>query len=136
MINCEIKLNLSWYQNCVISEISRTPDVPTNPGADRPVLATEATLATGQISNAKLQVLIVTLSINDDIKFLNYLKQRFRRIVSWNKYRSEIQTEPKNNNLGRMTDPTFRNINILLVFSFKNGDYDPTRNFFNECFML
>ena len=54
LINCEIKLNLWWYKICVISEISRTPDVPTNLGADPPVLATEATLTTGQTSNAKL----------------------------------------------------------------------------------
>ena len=29
-----------------------------------------------------------------------------------------------------MIDPTFRKINSLLVFLFKNGDDDPTRNSF------
>ena len=30
-----------------------------------------------------------------------------------------------------MTDPTFRNINRLLVNSFKNGDDNPTKNYFD-----
>ena len=33
--------------------------------------------------------MIVTLSINDNIKFLESIKQRFKRKISWNKYRSE-----------------------------------------------
>ena len=40
--------------------------------------------------------------------------------------------QPKNNNLGCMIDPTFRNINRLFVLSFKNGGNDPIINsFFN-----
>ena len=35
------------------------------------------------------------------------------------KYRSEITTQPKNNNSDYMIDPTFRNINRLFVLSFK-----------------
>ena len=31
---------------------------------------------------------------------------------------------------------TFRNINRLLILSFKNGDNDPTRNFFVKYYML
>ena len=34
-----------------------------------------------------------------------------------------------------MIDPTFRNIDRLLVFSFKNSDDDPTRNSFDEYYM-
>ena len=34
-----------------------------------------------------------------------------------------------------MIDPTFRNINRLLVLSFKNGDNDPGRNSFDKYFM-
>ena len=30
------------------------------------------------------------LSINDNIKFLENIKQGFERIISWNRYRSEI----------------------------------------------
>ena len=89
------------------------------------------TLTTGetfQINNAKLYVPVVTLSINDNIKFLENIKQGFKRTISWNKYRSEITTQSRNNNIDYLIDPTFRNINRLFVLSFKNGDDDPTRN--------
>ena len=49
-----------------------------------------------------------------------------------NKYISEIRTQPKNNNLDYLIDPTFRNINRLFVLSLKNGNDDPTRNYFDE----
>ena len=42
---------------------------------------------------------VVTLSINDNIKFLENIKQGFKRTTSWNKYRSEITTQTENNNL-------------------------------------
>ena len=67
---------------------------------------------------------IVTLSINNKIKFLKIIKQGFKRTISWNKYRSEITTQPKNNNSDYLIDPTFRNIKSMFVLSFKNGDDD------------
>ena len=135
LINCKRELDLTWSRNCIISEISKTPDVPANADANVPIPAREATLTTGatfEISNTKLYVPVVTLSINDSIKILEHLKEEFRKTVSWNKYRSEITTQPKNNNLDCIIDPTIRNINRLIVLSFKNGDDDPTRNSFDE----
>ena len=38
---------------------------------------------------------IVTLSINDNINFLENIKKGFKRTVSWNIYRSEITTQTK-----------------------------------------
>ena len=58
---------------------------------------------------------VVTLYINNNIKFLENLKQGFRRTTSWNKNRSEIKTPPKDNNLDYMTDPKFRKINTLFA---------------------
>ena len=89
---------------------------------------------TFQINNAKLYVPVVTLSIND-IQFLENLKQGFKRTISWNKYRSEITIQAKNNNLDYLIDPTFRNIYRLFVLSFKNADDDPTRKSFDEYYM-
>ena len=43
----------------------------------------------------------------------------------------KIITQPKNNNLDYLIDPAFRKINRLLVLSFKNGNNDPLRNYFN-----
>ena len=90
-------------------------------------VVTATTGATFQINNAKLYVTVVTLSINDNIKFLENIKQGVKRKISWNKYRPEITTQPKNNDLDYPIDPTFRSINGLFVLSFKNDDDDPTR---------
>ena len=60
------------------------------------------------------------MSINDNIKLLENIKQGFTKGISWNKYRTEITIQTKNNNLGYLADPTFRNINRLFRFAFKN----------------
>ena len=88
------------------------------------------------ITSTKLYVLVVTLSINDNIKILENLKQGFKRTISWNKYGSEIKTLHKNNKLDYMIDPTFRNINRLFVLSFKNDGDDPERNYFDKYYMV
>ena len=75
------------------------------------------------------------LSKNDTIKFLENIKQGFKRTISWNKYRSEITTQTENNNLDYLIDPPFRNINRLFVLSFKNGNDDPTRYAFDKYYM-
>ena len=85
-----------------------------------------------QINNAKIYVPVLTSSINDNIKFLEDIKQGFKRTFFCNKYRSEITTQPDNNNLDYLIDPTFRNIYRLFVFSFKNIN---PRDFFVKYYM-
>ena len=60
-----------------------------NPNADPVVYEVETATSgtTFQINNAKLYVAIVEFSIKN-IKFLENIKQGFRRTISWNKYRS------------------------------------------------
>ena len=70
----------------------------------------------------------VTLSISDNIKFLENIKQGFPTKISWNKYRSEIRARPKNNKFDYMIDPMFKNISRLFVLSFKNVNNDPMRD--------
>ena len=77
----------------------------------------------------KLSVAVVTLSINDNIKFLEDIKQGFKRSISCNKYRSEITTQPKKNNLDYLINTKFSNIIRLFVLLFKNGDNGLTRHF-------
>ena len=72
------------------------------------------------------------MSINDNIKFLENIKQGFKRPIFWNKYRSEIITQPKTNNLGYLIDPTLRKNNRLFALSLKNGNYDPIRDTFDK----
>ena len=136
LITCEIELDFSWSKEDIISEISITHRVPPNKDANPPVqemASIQTTGATFQINNAKFNVPVVTLSINDNIKFLENIKQGFKRTISWNKYRYEISTQSKNSNLDYLIDPTLRNINRLFVLSFKNRNNDPTRNSFDEC---
>ena len=78
MINCEIELGLSWPNNCVIFQISRTAAVEDNPSANPSVQAARATQtdsAIFQITNNCVPVVI--LSMNDNIKFLENIKQGF-----------------------------------------------------------
>ena len=73
LIKCAIELDLSWSKECIISETSITSEVPGKSDANPPVpgrAAIQKTSATFQINNAKHFVPVVTLSINDTIKFL------------------------------------------------------------------
>ena len=135
LINCEIELDLSWSRYCVISEVSRTSRAVPNSNPVRYEVATTTNSAAFQINIAKLCVPVVTLSINHNIKVLENIKQEFKILISWNKYRSLITTQAKNNNLDYLIDPSFRNINRLFVLPFKNGNNDPTRDSFNKCYM-
>ena len=58
LINCETELDVSWKKDCVLSEHYN-----------------RITGTTFQINNAKLYVPVLTLSINDNIKFLENIKQ-------------------------------------------------------------
>ena len=81
-INCEIELHLSWSQECIISETYKTPEVSANPDPNppNPLIQAEApTNATFQINNAKLYVPVVTLSLNDNIKILENVKQDLKQ---------------------------------------------------------
>ena len=123
-INCEIELDLTWTKNCVIPErLKLFREVGDTPEEE------VATTATGATYNAKLFVLVITLSQNHDIKFLENKKQGFKRTISLSKHKSETTTQPKNNNLDYLIDPTFSNINKLFVLPLKNGNDYPTRYF-------
>ena len=72
-----------------------TPREVGDPDANPPVQSRAAIQTNGgtfQINNIKLYVPVVTLSINDNIRFLENLKQGLKKTISWNKYRSEITT--------------------------------------------
>ena len=96
--------------------------MPTNPATNAPTLAVPATWTTGptfQINNIKLYFPVVFISIIDNFKFSENMKQGFKWTISCNKYRSEITTQLINSNLDYMID-------------FKNGVNGPARNSFNE----
>ena len=64
------------------------------------------------ITSTKLSV---PLSMNHNIKLLEYLKQGYTGKISWNKYRCELTIHSKNNHLDYMIYPKFTNINRLPI---------------------
>ena len=92
-----------------------------DPNANPAIPAINApTNATFQIKDTKLYVPVVTLSTENDEKLLEQLKTGFKRTIKWNKYRSEMTNQTKNNNLNYLIDPTFTKVNRLFVLSFEN----------------
>ena len=69
-----------------------------------------------------MYVPVVTLSTEDDHNFLEQLKSGFKRTIKWNKERSEMTNETKNNKLNYLVDPTFNKVNRLFVISFENEE--------------
>ena len=63
LINFKFELSLKWYERCLL---------------------TAATTATFKITDAKLYVPIVTLSIEDNSKLTKLLNEAFKRPIYWN----------------------------------------------------
>ena len=103
LINCEVNLILTWSANCVI--------VSTN------VANQNATFA---ITDTKLYVPIVTLSIQDNAKLLQQLKSGFKRVIRWDKYLSKPELLAQNLNLNHLVGPSFQGVNRLFVLEFEN----------------
>ena len=82
-----------------------------------------------------MYVPIVTLSKEDDIKLLEQLKLGFKRTIKWNKYRSQMTIQPKNNNLNYLIDPTFMNVNRLFVLSFPRNNNNDSRYYFSNYYV-
>ena len=80
LINCGIGLDLSCPKELIISEISIIPEVRRN----NPVNKIQTIGPTFQINNAKLYVPVVTLSYNDNIKYLESLQQGIRQMIVTN----------------------------------------------------
>ena len=98
LINCEVSLILTWFRECIITSMERRV---INTGRDF-----SSTNATFQTTDTKLYVLVVTLSTENDKRLLEQLRTGFKRTIKWNKYRSEMTNQTKNNNLNYLIDPT------------------------------
>ena len=84
LTNYETELDLPRLKDCKISEIFNTPEIDANPPAVLPnghAPATSTTSALFQINSTKLYVPVVTLSINNSIKFLENRKHGFERKI-------------------------------------------------------
>ena len=81
LINCEVNLILDWSGNCVIIYTDVDNQVPTF-----------------TITETTLNVLVVTLSSQDNAKLLAQLKSSFKRTISWNKFLPKPETLAQNPN--------------------------------------
>ena len=130
LIYCEVELIFTWFKNCVlIDKSTREADYDADPNVyqiDNPENAIF------EIKDTKLYVPVVTLSKENDIKLLEQLKAGFKRTIKWNKYRSQITIQPKNNNLHYLIGPAFMNVNGLFVLSFPRNNNTDSRYSFSK----
>ena len=97
LINCEINLDLNWYEKCVIV----ATDV-ANQGAKF------------SITDKKLYVPIITLSTQNNAELLEQLKSGFKRTINWNKYQSKQKSiERPNQYIDYLIDPSFQGVNTV-----------------------
>ena len=86
LINYEINLIWTWFENCVLTS-KATRDV--DPDAGPAVAAIDnPTNATFKITDTNLYVFVVSLSTENDKRLLEQLKTGFKSFIKWNKYRS------------------------------------------------
>ena len=100
LINCEIKLIVTWSSTCVIT---------SSTGAGR-----------FTVTDTKRYVLVVTLSTQSNAKLLQQVKSGLKITINGNKYQSKISTEAQNQYLDFLINPRFQGVNRLLVLSFEN----------------
>ena len=115
LTSCEVSLELKSNKNYVIT----SQQIGVNLDGGNTAVPTNATFA---VNDCKLYIPVVTLSKDDEIKLLTNVKSGFTREIIWNKYRSQMTTETINNNLNILIDPTFTNVNKLLVLAYQNAD--------------
>ena len=118
LINCEVSLTLTWDKNCVITTLEKR----VIPGSNPVRRGNSLSGASFKITSCELCLPVVTLSKDDDNELLNHLKSGFKRVVTWNKYLSQISNRSANNNLNFLGDPTFTDVNKLFVLSFKSDN--------------
>ena len=114
LINCKIKLNLTWKEECVLS---------TNAGD-----------AVFIINDTKMYVPVVTFSKEDNKDFIEQQNKGFQRSIYWNEYKTkEINATVDNNNPANSAryinlDPSFQGVNRLFVMAYNRANGQPTRN--------
>ena len=110
LINCKIKLNLTWKKECVLS--------------------TDGGNAVFIINDTKMYFPVVTLSKEDNKDFIEQQNKGFQRYIYWNKYKTKEKEENANANNFKfiVLDPSFQGVNRLFVMAYSRVHDQPTRN--------
>ena len=93
LINCEVKLILTWSADCVVICTDVADQVPKF-----------------TIPETNLYDSVVTLSTQDNAKLLPQLKSGFKRTIIWNKYLPKPVLLPQNPNLNHLVEPSFQGV--------------------------
>ena len=103
LINCEIKLILTWSKNSVIISTNVVDQIPTF-----------------TITETNLYVPVATLSTHDNSKLLPQSKNGFKRTISLNKYLVKPELIAQNANLNHLIKPSFQGENRLFALAFED----------------
>ena len=109
LINCKIKLNLTWKKECVLST-----------GAGEAVFI---------INDRKLYVPVVTLSKEDNKDFIEQKNKKFQRSIYWNEYKTKEINEDADANVFKYINlyPSFQGVHRLFVMAYNRANGQPTR---------
>ena len=103
--SCKINIILTWPANCVISDAAANQNT------------------TFAITDIKLYVPVVTLSIDDNAKLLQQLKSEFKRTINWNKNEPKTTTQnAPNQYFDFLIEPSFPGVNRLFVLTSNAND--------------
>ena len=114
LINCKIKLNLTWKKECISSN---------QPGN-----------ALFIINDTKLYVPVVTLSKEDNKDFIEQQNKGFQRSIYWNEYKTKKQNEniDANNNANTVRyvnlGTSFQGVNRLFLMAYSRENNQPGRD--------
>ena len=118
LINCKIKLNLTWKKECVLS--------------------TDVGEAVFIINDTKLYVPVVPLSKEDNKDFIERQNKGFQRSIYWNEYKTKEINEDADANVYKYInlDPSFQGVNRFFVMAYNRVDGQPTRNGQRKYYLL
>ena len=104
LINCKIKLNLTWNKECVLS--------------------TGASEAVFVINHTKLYVPVVTLSKEDNKDFIEQQNKGFQKSIYWNEYKTKEINEDTDANVFKYIDldPSFQGVYRLFVIAYNTAN--------------
>ena len=110
LINCEIKLNLTWKKECVFST-----------GNGNAVFI---------INDTKLHVPVVSLSKEDNKDFIKQQNKKFQRSIYWNEYKTKEINEDVDADVFKYINlhPSFQGVNRLFVMAYNRANGQPTKN--------
>ena len=109
LINCKIKLKLTWKKEYVFSN--------------------QAGNAVFIINDTKMYVPVVILSKEDNKDFTEQQNKGFQRSIYWNEYKTKEINENADANVFKYINlnPSFQGVNRLFVMAYNRVDGQPTR---------